>query len=163
MFGNRNEDVYIKSNATKLPPVVNHEALAEAHQQYLFCRSMQTISESALQTLTTLLTRVFGCEPINVALGGIQPSKNRSTGSLKQKTLGCYHQSSLNGKPYKWIEVFKFTAKRQQHIAAKTATDTLLHEINHHIDTDKLDIRPSLHTAGFYLRISEMQQLLKNP
>ena len=60
----------------------------------------------------------------------------------------------------KYINVYNYTAKTQKVVAIKTFTNTLLHEFMHHYDLQYLKLGNSLHTAGFYTRISDLQRKL---
>jgi hypothetical protein len=73
-------------------------------------------------------------------------------GKLKSKTYGFY---VTNGT----ISIFNLTAKKEKVVAIKTFFDTLLHEFVHHYDLKVLDI-PSIHSAGFYKRITDLKEKL---
>lgn len=60
----------------------------------------------------------------------------------------------------KYINVYNYTAKTMKVVAIKTFTGTLLHEFMHHYDLQYLKLDKSLHTAGFYTRISDLQRKL---
>ena len=60
----------------------------------------------------------------------------------------------------KYINVYNYTAKTHKVVAIKTFTGTLLHEFMHHYDLQYLKLDKSLHTAGFYTRISDLQRKL---
>lgn len=60
----------------------------------------------------------------------------------------------------KYISVYNYTAKTHKVVAIKTFMGTLLHEFMHHYDLQYLKLDKSLHTAGFYTRISDLQRKL---
>lgn len=60
----------------------------------------------------------------------------------------------------KFIKIYNFTAKQHKVVAIKTFTQTLLHEFMHHYDVHYLKI-DTLHTAGFYTRISDLKAKLE--
>ena len=60
----------------------------------------------------------------------------------------------------KYINVYNYTAKTHKVVAIKTFTGTLLHEFMHHYDLQYLKLDKTLHTAGFYTRISDLQRKL---
>lgn len=60
----------------------------------------------------------------------------------------------------KYINVYNYTAKTMKVVAIKTFTGTLLHEFMHHYDLQYLKLDKTLHTAGFYTRISDLQRKL---
>ena len=60
----------------------------------------------------------------------------------------------------KYINVYNYTAKTMKVVAIKTFINTLLHEFMHHYDLQYLKLGKTLHTAGFYTRISDLQRKL---
>ena len=60
----------------------------------------------------------------------------------------------------KYINIYNYTAKTHKVVAIKTFTGTLLHEFMHHYDLQYLKLDKTLHTAGFYTRISDLQRKL---
>lgn len=60
----------------------------------------------------------------------------------------------------KYINIYNFTAKTHKVVAIKTFAGTLLHEFMHHYDLHYLKLAKTLHTAGFYTRISDLQKKL---
>lgn len=82
-----------------------------------------------------------------------QPHATGYNGNLKKKTLGTYEVYS------KTITIYNTTAIKKQTISIKVFAETLLHEFMHHYDTCYLNIA-SMHTAGFYKRISDLQKKL---
>lgn len=55
------------------------------------------------------------------------------------------------------IYIYNLTAITQKEITIKCFYDTLLHEFMHHYDHTKLKLHESLHTRGFYLRITDLK------
>jgi hypothetical protein len=72
------------------------------------------------------------------------------------QTYGFYRFA--NGKGIS-IVIYNKTAKTGQIIAIKAFINTLLHEFIHHYDTEYLKIQ-SIHSAGFYKRITDLQTKL---
>ena len=70
--------------------------------------------------------------------------------------VACYGDRNVS----KYINVYNYTAKTHKVVAIKTFTGTLLHEFMHHYDLQYLKLGKSLHTAGFYTRISDLQRKL---
>lgn len=60
----------------------------------------------------------------------------------------------------KYIVVYNKTAVRGQTVSIKEFTDTLLHEFIHHYDIQFLKMINSIHSAGFYKRISDLKAKL---
>lgn len=56
------------------------------------------------------------------------------------------------------ICVYNLSAKKRQPIAIKTFVNTLIHEFCHHYDYYYLGMANSLHTKGFYMRISDIEK-----
>jgi hypothetical protein len=84
----------------------------------------------------------------------VDKCQNHTTinGKLRSKTLGFYTTLGT-------ITIFNLTAKQKKIVAIKTFFDTLLHEFIHHYDLSILKI-PSIHSAGFYKRISDLKEKL---
>ena len=72
---------------------------------------------------------------------------------MRGKTLGRYFVHSK-------IEIWNKTAMRDQTISINVFADTLILEFIHHYDTCVLCI-DSIHSAGFYKRISDLTSKLK--
>ena len=60
----------------------------------------------------------------------------------------------------RYINIYNYTAKTHKVVAIKTFAGTLLHEFMHHYDLHYLHLEKTLHTAGFYTRISDLQKKL---
>ncbi|MBT8137738.1 MAG: hypothetical protein KJO54_12040 [Gammaproteobacteria bacterium] len=60
------------------------------------------------------------------------------------------------------IEVWMRTAQLRRVVAFRTYLRTLLHELNHHLDIQLLELEDSFHTEGFYKRESSLfKQLVR--
>lgn len=77
----------------------------------------------------------------------------RKYGRTVWKQYGYYRPRS------QYIYIQNKTAVRAKTLAPKTFLTTLLHEWMHHYDYAKLNIR-SIHTKGFYQRISSLREKL---
>jgi hypothetical protein len=99
------------------------------------------------------------CEKFHIPMASVfvtntpQPHSTGYSGKLKSKTFGTYATGLRK------ITIYNTTAIKKQTISIKVFADTLLHEFMHHYDCEKLKIA-SLHTAGFYKRISDLQRKL---
>ena len=82
-----------------------------------------------------------------------QPHSTGYNGNLTRKTFGTYEVFS------KTITIYNVTAIKKQTISIKVFAETLLHEFMHHYDECYLNIN-SMHTKGFYMRISDLQKKL---
>ncbi len=90
--------------------------------------------------------------PLRVVVKATRPSDAR--GELH----GLYESAG----PRTVISVWMLTAKRGQVVAYKTFLRTLVHEMGHHLDYQRLGLRDSFHTDGFFKRESSLvAQLLK--
>lgn len=59
------------------------------------------------------------------------------------------------------ITIYNRTAHRSNTTSIKSFYDTLLHEFMHHYDYEVLNLVDSLHTSGFYKRISDLKNKLQ--
>lgn len=59
------------------------------------------------------------------------------------------------------IRIWNKTAKLGKEVSIKQFINTLLHEFMHHYDNKVLHI-DSIHSKGFYLRISDLEKKLQN-
>ena len=60
----------------------------------------------------------------------------------------------------KKIIIYNTTAKTNKTISIKSFYDTLLHEFIHHYDYEVIGLTDSLHTSGFYKRITDLKNKL---
>lgn len=105
------------------------------------------------QTLLNYLCYKFKIKPVQIIVHNKpQPHLSNQNGKLKSKIYGSYN----NG--FSVINIYNLTAKRKQPISIKVFIDTLLHEFIHHYDYEKLNFTNSIHTAGFYKRITDLKQ-----
>ena len=58
------------------------------------------------------------------------------------------------------VSLWMRTAQRQQVVKFKTFLRTMLHELGHHLDYQKLGLKDSFHTEGFYRRESSLLRQL---
>jgi hypothetical protein len=146
-------DNYTKSNKhTTIPKL---KLSNETKHLFNILRCRLTLMESDMEMLCHMMSRDLKIESIkSLTYGGTQPHAVRKDGHLKEKTLGVYYTSPSE------IILYKFTAKRKQLRATKSVLDTLLHEYCHHVDYFLLGLTNSLHTAGFYKRISHLKSAL---
>lgn len=148
---------YIKSKNTV---ELNVRSVSKrAKQLYKKYREKDKITERELQALSNAICKSLRIPPVKVTLRGRQPAvMTSSSGRLrtKKKTLGIYNRGSRT------INIYKYTAVRNKPITPKQAISTLLHEIMHHYDYEKLKLKKSLHTSGFYIRISKLRELLNS-
>lgn len=83
-----------------------------------------------------------------------RPRPQKVRGNYKAEEHGHYVPLTCE------IVVYNVTAVKQNKVAIKTFTETLLHEFIHHYDMRYLKLGASPHTAGFYKRISDLKSKL---
>lgn len=124
-------------------------------RDFLKCGTTIKERQKAAQTLLNYLCEKFKIVPCIVEVKNRAQLHSTRNGKLRSKTYGRYYPS------YQYIEIFNLTAMKKQPVAIATMYDTLLHEFMHHYDIEKLDLSESLHTAGFYKRISDLKDKLQ--
>jgi len=111
----------------------------------------RTSTQKAAQTLMDWLTEALGVTSLRVQVLRRRPSSE--TGELH----GLYQAGK--GGVHK-VSVWMRTAQRAQVVKFKTFLRTLLHELCHHLDYERLGLRESFHTEGFYKRESSLLRQL---
>jgi len=145
-------DNYKKSNKLTL----SNKIKAKTKKQYKNIIAKNKITENDLQSLTNMICNDFKVNTINVIFTGTQIKKQNSI-------VKGYCKVQKNIKVIKplHIKVFKYTSTRKKVIATKTAVNTiLLHEIVHYLDYSLFNLSKSIHTAGFYKRITALKNML---
>lgn len=84
---------------------------------------------------------------------GVSAFSGRSR--VKWQKMGDYTPATAR------IRIFNRTAVKGGTVSIKGFADTLLHEFMHHYDYTVLHLADSLHTAGFYKRISDLKAKLE--
>lgn len=128
-------------------------------------RRARHIAEKILRTRTVLFRQKLGDAlldeladraEIDIVQLKISPAKQyhkKRGGRTVFKQYGYYRPAS------KYIYITNFTAVRGKPLAPKTFLTTLLHEWMHHYDYCKLKLN-SIHTKGFYMRLTSLQEAL---
>lgn len=104
-----------------------------------------------------LLDELSDAAEIDIVKLKISPARQfhkKFNNKIVSKQYGYYKPAG------NYIYIFNRTAARGQILAPKTFLDTLLHEWMHHYDFKKLGLR-SIHSAGFYRRLSHLKEMLK--
>ena len=139
---------YTKSNRiTEIPNLKISKATKVIYHQY---RDVKVITEKALQRLSDAIFRDLGIKPLEITFAGRRPHSRNET-RVTVETHGV-HKGSIWSQS---IQIYKYTAARQQLVSAKSAISTLLHEINHNIDLHIIKVK-SIHCKGFYLRLKHL-------
>ena len=146
------DKVYEKSNS-----ITSVEYVRFSHKEY---NKVLTSGESVLERQRAAQSLLdYLCEKYKVSRCRVvvrdcaQPSFRNGRG----KTLGRYTTWGI-GK--RLIEVWNLTAKQKKVVSIKVFLDTLLHEFMHHYDMEYLKLGATIHCAGFYKRISDLNQKL---
>lgn len=138
---------YAKSNEIE---AVTLSRFSKAYsERILSCGESCSDRAKAFQSLTDYLCGKFGIPTCRVNVTDRKrPRQGRAT------IHGTYRPGT------RLITLYNATAVLTQTVAIKTLYDTLLHEFMHHYDYEKLKLPNSLHTAGFYKRISDLKAKL---
>ena len=130
-----------------------------SHKEYkAILSATENISDrqKQAQTLCDYLSARFKVQaPVVKVVNRSQPHRTGYSGTLRSKTLGTY-------TPFgQVITIYNLTAVKKQVLSIKQFAAVLLHEYIHHYDFTVLKLGASPHTAGFYKRISDLQNKLK--
>ena len=144
-------DIYTLSNS-----ILNVEYNRFSKREY---ESLLKATESAVERKRLAQKLVdYLCDKYNISHVVVQildtPQKTFAQG--RGKVMGDYTHSNL----YKCIRIWNKTAKTHKVVSIKGFADTLLHEFIHHYDYEYLKMGDSLHTKGFYMRISDLKNKL---
>ncbi len=144
---------YEKSNSIEK---VNLTRFSKKEYQSILnaCESIKD-RQKAAQMLCDYLSDKFRISRAKVnVVNRAQPHSTGYTGKLRSKTLGTYTVQT------EVITMYNLTAVKKQAVSIKVFAGTLLHEFMHHYDMKYLKLGNSLHTAGFYKRISDLESKL---
>ena len=103
--------------------------------------------EAASATLATGLARQLDLPPVRVEVLAVRPSAD--WGELH----GLYTREA--GRTPR-IQLWMRTAHHKRLVAFRTFLRTLLHEMGHHVDYERLELADSFHTEGFFRRESSL-------
>lgn len=103
------------------------------------------------QKLLDYLCDKYGIKRIPLYIKSNRPVRANS------QTYGFY--KLINGVGVS-ITIYNKTAKTNKEISIKSFVNTLLHEFIHHYDTHYLKLN-SIHSKGFYMRISDLEKKLQ--
>jgi hypothetical protein len=112
----------------------------------------KTYTPNDFQILSDMICKTLRIENLPIKLKGARPTSNRGT------THGTYTRN-INKKTF-FITLYGITPKTKKIVAPKTLIKTLIHEIMHHYDFEKLGFNSSNHTTGFYKRISFIEKMI---
>jgi hypothetical protein len=103
--------------------------------------------EAASAALATGLARQLDLPPVRIEVLAVRPSAD--WGELH----GLYTREA--GRTPR-IQLWMRTAHHKRLVAFRTFLRTLLHEIGHHVDYERLELADSFHTEGFFRRESSL-------
>ena len=147
------EEAYRKSNS--IYGVELNRLSKKEYADLLKGGDIQTRERKAQRLIDYLCDR-YGIERCVVKVSDrCQPHSTRGTGSIREKTLGYYRPGNMR------IVVFNTTSIQKKEISITAFASTLIHEFCHHYDLRYLGLSYSLHTAGFYRRISDLESKLR--
>ncbi len=113
-------------------------------------------TQAATLGLLASLSGHLGVSPLRAGVLATRPA--RRWGELH----GLY-TPPRQGRPAR-VTLWMRTARRQRVVAFRTFLRTLLHELCHHLDYERLGLADSFHTEGFYKRESSLfHQLMGSP
>ncbi len=137
-----------------------HESVAfvvDGHVMQLTMRVMKTKTvqhrQRASEKLVDALCDLACIDICTVKISDTKQYHKKRAGRTVMKQYGYYRVAS------QYIYIQNRTAVRGQILAAKTFLNTLLHEWMHHYDHCALGLN-SIHTAGFYKRLGNLQKQL---
>lgn len=147
-------NVYNKSNSIEAVKLNRF-----SHKEYkAMLAATESISDrqNKAQNLCNYLSERFHvAAPIVMVVNRSQPHSTGYKGTLRSKKLGTYAPA------LQVITLYNLTAIKKQVVSIKQLVATLLHEYIHHYDFTVLKLNNSPHTTGFYKRISDLEQKLK--
>lgn len=130
-----------------LPQVTELRPLVAALPQALRAENRQLV-ERICQQLVDGITSGLRVSRVRIELLAVRPADD--WGELH----GLY--TTTYGRQRALIQLWMRTAHHKRIVAFKTFVRTLLHELCHHLDYELLGLADSLHTEGFYKRVSDL-------
>lgn len=140
--------------SNKIQSVSLNRFRTDLSHDFLKCNESVAMRGKAAQNLLDYLCDKFKINRCLVMVRNKPQLHNTSNGKLTKKIYGRYYPLTHT------IELYNLTAIRKTPVAIATMYDTLLHEFMHHYDFEKLKLSESLHTAGFYKRITDLKNKL---
>lgn len=145
----RNRAIYRKSDAVTsvvLPRPAELVPLVEELRLALATEERRSV-EAAASALALAFTRQLELSPVRVEVLAVRPSAD--WGELH----GLYTREE---KKTARIQLWMRTAHHRRLVAFRTFLRTLLHELGHHVDYERLSLADSFHTEGFFRRESSL-------
>lgn len=148
-----NRAIYRRSDAITSLPLGDPEQLRPAVEA--LAEALEVDDRPAVQRASRALSRALCADldvpPVPVRVLARRPAD--ATGELH----GLYERHE-DGRTL--IRVWMRTAAHERVVAFRTFLRTLLHELCHHLDYERLDLADSYHTRGFFQRESSLLRQL---
>jgi len=145
----RERAIYRKSDAVTsmtLPRPAELQALVEGLRRALATEELRSV-EAGASALALGLVGQLELAPVRIQVLAVRPSAD--WGELH----GLYTREA--GRAPR-IELWMRTAHHKRIVAFRTFLRTLLHEVGHHVDYERLELADSFHTEGFFRRESSL-------
>lgn len=149
MNASDSEKIYNASNAATTVRLSRFDkSYAKA---LLACDTTPETRLAASRQLISYLCRKYRIAEPRMTVGDFRPERGTT------QTYGLYRRYDNDACT---ITVWNLTAKTHKPVAIKTFFGTLIHEFIHHYDHEVLKLGSSMHTAGFYRRVSDLSAKL---
>jgi hypothetical protein len=145
----RDRAIYRRSDGVTslaLPRPRELHGLVEQLRSSLEGEERRTV-EAAAQALASGLGAQLELSPVRIEVLAVRPSAD--WGELH----GLYTREA--GRTPR-IQLWMRTARHKRLVAFRTFLRTLLHEVGHHVDYERLELADSFHTEGFFRRESSL-------
>lgn len=152
----RDKAIYRKSDAIRELPLRDAGALRPAVQAIaagLRAEDAKAVRRAA-KALVDGVCRDLEIEPVTVRVLARRPA------NATEELHGLYEREEGQRAI---IRVWMRTAAHVRVVAFRTFVRTLLHEVCHHVDYERLSLADSLHTEGFFRRESSLVRQLAGP
>ena len=144
-------DNVLYNNSNAVTEVAYNRLSKKEYAALLKATEKATDRQKRAQIVCDYLSNKYGIQRVFVC---VLDTPQRTFSNGNGKVLGDYMPN------YNRIRVWNRTAKTHKVVSIKVFADTLLHEFVHHYDYKYLKLGGSLHTKGFYLRISDLKKKL---
>jgi hypothetical protein len=145
----RDKEIYRKSDAVTQLPLLRPEALwpfVGAVREALAADDRGQV-ETATAFLARALTTMLEVPPVRLQVLAVRPT-------LRNAELHGMYTRDTRTAPK--IQLWMRTAQKRRAVAFRTFLRTLLHELMHHVDYERLRLSDSFHTEGFFKRESSL-------
>lgn len=157
------QEIYDKSNKHE---TVSYSGLPKKlYKEILKCGEDTVSRQKAAQMMIDYLCEKKGLPKVPVKVVNTpRPHKTNESGRLSSSIYGEYRRAvnGLGRTVKREIIIWNLTSMKQQVVAINTFFGTLVHEFIHHYDCTHLGLKDSYHTKGFYMRVSDLENKIKN-